>query len=182
MKKIILSSLLILSFSLYVFYKRTASLQENLPIAVPSTFSSNNKPTPSPYLRTIPTGIAASSESINHPVKNPVTPQPTSTPLPTRAVAGAFKDGSYTGTEADAFYGYLQVQAVITGGKLTDVVFLRFPNDRDRSIFINQQALPYLKQEAITAQSASVNIVSGATDSSEAFRQSLSSALAQAKS
>jgi uncharacterized protein with FMN-binding domain len=42
--------------------------------------------------------------------------------------------------------------------------------------------MPYLKQEAIAAQSANVNIISGATDSSYAFRQSLASALAQAKS
>jgi uncharacterized protein with FMN-binding domain len=94
---------------------------------------------------------------------------------------GAYKDGTYTGSGADAFYGTIQVQATISNGKLTDVQFLQYPNDRDDSVQINQQAMPQLKQEAIQAQSANVDIVSGATDSSHAFMQSLANALAQAK-
>lgn len=92
------------------------------------------------------------------------------------------KDGTYTGSTADAFYGTMQVQATIQNGKLTDVQFLQYPIDRDESNQINQQAMPMLKQEAIQAQSATVAIVSGATDSSQAFMQSLASALSQAKS
>lgn len=93
---------------------------------------------------------------------------------------GKYKDGEYTGTVADAFYGNIQVKAIISGGKITDVQFLQYPNDRSTSIMINTQAMPMLKQEAITAQSANVDIVSGATDSSNAFIQSLGSALSQA--
>lgn len=93
----------------------------------------------------------------------------------------SYKDGTYTGTAADAFYGTIQVQATIQNGKLTDVQFLQYPNDRDDSVRINQAAMPQLKQEAIQAQSANVDIVSGATDSSQAFMQSLASALSQAK-
>jgi uncharacterized protein with FMN-binding domain len=96
--------------------------------------------------------------------------------------AASYKDGQYTGTAADAIYGFIQVEAVISGGKLTDVKFLQTPNDRDTSIMINSQATPYLKQEALQAQSANVSGVSGATDSSQAFIQSLSSALKQAQS
>ena len=92
-----------------------------------------------------------------------------------------FKDGTYTGSAADAFYGTIQVQTVIAGGKITDVQFLQYPSDRSRSVAINTFAMPSLKQEAISAQSANVDIVSGATDSSNAFIQSLSSALSQAK-
>ncbi|MDB5163748.1 MAG: FMN-binding protein [Candidatus Saccharibacteria bacterium] len=91
-----------------------------------------------------------------------------------------YKDGSYTGTAADAYYGYIQVKAIISGGKLTDVIFLQYPNDRENSVSINQQAMPYLKQEAIQAQSAHVNTISGASDTSQAFVQSLTSALNQA--
>ncbi len=93
----------------------------------------------------------------------------------------AYKDGTYTGSAADAIYGTIQVQATIQNGKISDVQFLQYPNDRDDSIQINQQAMPVLKQEAIQAQSANVDIVSGATDSSQAFMQSLASALSQAK-
>ena len=97
------------------------------------------------------------------------------------ATTAIYKDGQYTGTEADAYYGYIQVQATIQSGKITDVVFLQYPNDRSNSVAINRQAMPYLKQEAIAAQSSNVNIISGATDTSQAFIQSLASALDQAK-
>ncbi len=91
-----------------------------------------------------------------------------------------YKDGAFIGPVADAYYGNIQVEAVIQGGKLVDVQFLQYPNDRSTSRFINSYAMPYLKSEAVAAQSANVNTVSGATDSSGAFRQSLSSALTQA--
>ena len=93
----------------------------------------------------------------------------------------SYKDGSYTGTVANAFYGNIQVQAIIAGGKIKNVQFLQFPNDNGTSIGINQQADPMLTQEAIQAQNANVDIVSGASDSSQAFIQSLQSALDQAK-
>lgn len=99
----------------------------------------------------------------------------------TTSPATTYKDGQYTGSSADAFYGFIQVEAVISGGKLTDVKFLQTPNDRDTSVMINSQATPILKQEAIQAQSANVSGVSGATDTSQAFVQSLSSALKQAQ-
>ena len=106
---------------------------------------------------------------------------PTPTTPATGSSSGQYKDGTYTGPVTDAFYGNYQVQAVISGGKLTDVVFLQYPNDNPTSHSINQQASVFLKQEAIAAQSANVDIVSGASDSSQAFRQSLASALTQAR-
>jgi len=93
----------------------------------------------------------------------------------------AYKDGTYKGSQADAFYGYIQIQAVVSGGKLTDVMFLEYPNDRGNSVEINNYAMPLLKQQAITSQSAKVDGVSGATDTSQAFIQSLGDALSQAK-
>jgi uncharacterized protein with FMN-binding domain len=99
---------------------------------------------------------------------------------PPTASSQNYKDGQYTGNATDAYYGMVQVRAVVSGGKITDVVFLNYPQDRRTSVLINQQAMPILKSEAITAQSASVNIVSGATDTSSAFISSLASALNQA--
>ena len=92
-----------------------------------------------------------------------------------------YKDGSYTGGAADAQWGLIQVKAIIQHGKITDVQFLQYPNERNRSVEINSYADPQLTSEAIQAQSANVDIVSGATDSSDAFIQSLSDALSQAK-
>lgn len=153
MKKIVLSSFLILSFFSYVLYKKSVT-------AAPVT--------------TTTTSTNYATEPDTTPTDGVVVPT-------TAPIAGAYRDGTYTGDSVDAFYGYIQVKAVVSGGKLTDVIFLKYPNDRDRSIFINQQAMPYLKQEAIQSQGAMVNIVSGATDSSEAFIKSLSTAIAQAR-
>jgi uncharacterized protein with FMN-binding domain len=92
-----------------------------------------------------------------------------------------YKDGSYTGPVTDAYYGNMQVQTSIKQGLITDVQVLQYPNDRHNSIMINNQALPLLKSEAIQAQSTNVDIISGATATSEAFIQSLQAALDQAK-
>lgn len=92
-----------------------------------------------------------------------------------------YKDGTYTGSVADAHWGNVQVKVIIQNGKITDVSFLQYPNERSRSVRINSYADPQLDSEAIQAQSANVDIVTGATDTSEAFIQSLSDALSQAK-
>ena len=73
------------------------------------------------------------------------------------------------------------MKAVIQNGKITDVQFLQYPNDNGHSARVSSFSMPALKQEAIAAQSANVDVVSGATQTSEAFRQSLADALAQAK-
>ena len=99
----------------------------------------------------------------------------------TTAANALYKDGQYDGNAADAYYGLVQVRAIIQGGKLTDVVFLSYPNDRSQSIQINTYATPILKAEAIKAQSAKVNMVTGATNTSRAFINSLTTALSQAQ-
>jgi uncharacterized protein with FMN-binding domain len=101
---------------------------------------------------------------------------------PATNVATSYKDGQYTGSVEDAFYGSVQVKATVSGGKITDVEFLQYPNDRQNSISINEQAMPLLKQEAVQAQTAQVDTISGATDTSQAFIQSLSTALKEAQS
>jgi len=120
---------------------------------------------------------------VTTPTPTPVvtSPAPVTTPAPAPKPVGEYADGTYTGSPADAYYGTVKVQAVIQGGKLTAVNFLSYPNDRNTSRYINSQAMPQLKTEAIQAQSANVDGVSGATDTSQAFIQSLGSALAQAK-
>jgi uncharacterized protein with FMN-binding domain len=65
--------------------------------------------------------------------------------------------------------------------RITSVRVPAYPNHTDRSIFVNQQALPVLIQETIRAQSSAIDMVSGATDTSEAFRQSLQSAIVKAR-
>ncbi len=105
------------------------------------------------------------------------------TPTPGAVPAGlAYRDGTYTGSTVDVGYGPVQVQAVVAGGKITAVNFLQMPFDRQQSAEIASQAKPLLLSEALQAQTANVDTVSGATADSEGFVQSLTAALGQAKS
>jgi uncharacterized protein with FMN-binding domain len=115
------------------------------------------------------------------PVTVSNTPTPTPTPMPMRRMMSGYKDGVFTGSVADAYYGLVQVKATIKNGLIADVTFLQYPNDRSTSRYINSQAMPMLTQEAIQAQSANVDIISGASATSGAFQQSLGDALALAK-
>jgi uncharacterized protein with FMN-binding domain len=102
--------------------------------------------------------------------------------LSTSSSQTVYKDGTYTGPQVDAYYGLVEVQVQIQQGKIANVQFLQYPNDRNTSVRINSIAMPYLEQEAIQAQSAQVNIISGATLTSEGFMMSLDAALKSAKS
>jgi len=156
MQKALLTGFVVVTFILYSFHQRNDGSSTVI------------KPTSTPATQT-----ATPPSTTNTGTSNPSSSTATTT--------AAYKDGQYTGSSADAYYGFIQVLAVISGGKLTDVRFLQYPNDRSNSIYINSQAMPYLKQEALQAQSGNVNIISGATDTSQAFIQSLSSALDKAK-
>jgi|SRR6185437_14499141 len=181
MKKFIVSSIVVVSFIAYSFYQRLFGMQATPVIssANPSSKLSQSSPTITPTPTLVPTNTPQAVQPNKEQLPTP-TPIPTATPVP--VIASGFKDGTYTGDPADAFYGNIQVQTTIQGGKITNIQFLQAPNDRDESIQINQQADPILAQEAIQAQNANVDVVSGATDSSQAFVQSLQSALNKAKS
>ncbi len=101
---------------------------------------------------------------------------------PPAAGSSQYRDGAYTGPVVNAYYGLMQIQAIIKGGRLASIRVLQYPNDRRTSVYINRQALPMLRDEVINAQSADVDIVSGATLSSEAFIQSLGAAMTRAAS
>jgi len=102
---------------------------------------------------------------------------------------------SVTGPQAEASrWGYIQVTLVVrktttvvgtkktVARKITAVKVPVYPNHTDRSVYINGQALPWLKQETLAAQfKGNVQLISGATDTSYAFNQSLQAALLAAK-
>lgn len=92
-----------------------------------------------------------------------------------------YKDGTYTSDAVNFIYGKLQVETKITNGKIAEVTFLQYPNDRPQSIEINQQAMPVLQAEAIKAQSNQVDLITGATDTAKAFIEALGTALVKAK-
>ena len=98
----------------------------------------------------------------------------------TVAASTAFADGTHTGPAIDVYYGLIQIQAIVQGGQLIAIRVLQYPSDRSTSVYINRQALPMLRDEVIAAQSADVDIISGATLTSEGFIFSLGAALKQA--
>jgi uncharacterized protein with FMN-binding domain len=156
MKKIALATLIIASFIVFsLLYNYTNAL---------ALLPKSSTDTGSPSTATVPSTSDTSD-----------TPNITNTP------SVLYKDGTYTGSVADAQWGNVQVQVVIQHGQMTAITFLQYPNERDRSVVINNNANPRLVSEAIQTQSASVDAVTGATDSSEAFMQSLSDALSQAQ-
>lgn len=88
--------------------------------------------------------------------------------------------GTVTGPVAQTRWGPVQVQVTVSGGKLTDVSVLQSPNGNPRDQQINAYALPILVQETLDAQSADIDMVSGATVTSDGYRQSLQGALDEA--
>ena len=82
-----------------------------------------------------------------------------------------------TGETAQTRWGPVQVKITVKSGKITDVTAVQYPSDNPRDQEINSYALPELKSEALAAQSASIDTVSGATYTSDGYRQSLQSAL-----
>ncbi|MER6490455.1 FMN-binding protein [Streptomyces griseorubiginosus] len=82
-----------------------------------------------------------------------------------------------TGDTIQTRWGPVQVRVTIKDGRLTEVTAVSYPSDNPRDQEINSYALPRLRTEALTAQSADIDTVSGATYTSEGYRQSLQSAL-----
>ncbi len=124
-----------------------------------------------------PTTPAQDQATPTAPAQDPAA----SATAPQTANSGQYKNGTYTGLTANAFYGQVQVRVTISNGRIASVTFLNYPQDRRTSARINSFAVPQLQAEAIQAQSANVDIVSGATLTSEAFMQSMQSALDRAQ-
>jgi uncharacterized protein with FMN-binding domain len=120
-------------------------------------------------------GLAACGQAAVATSGRPANLGSTSTPA-----SGPLKTGSYTGQVVDTRYGTVEIGVTVSAGRITAVSFLALPEDRPRSRSISSQAEPLLRSEALEAQGANVNLLSGATYTSQGFAQSLQSALAQA--
>ena len=129
-----------------------------------------------------------------------VAASPPSTAAPSSGAAGGSSDGgtsssgttetpqstaapsarTVTGPVVQTQWGPVQVQVTVKNGKLSDVSVVQYPNGNPRDQQINAYALPILVQEAIDAQSANIDMVSGATVTSDGYLQSLQGALDEA--
>ena len=187
-KKSFVSGFVVFSFAAYALHERfgtPASSAATLPQIVPTqqvpatsgpVASRNTQPVP-----TAPPPPQPTASPAPLPTAQPAAPTAQPAPPTAAPARGEYADGEYTGPVTDAYYGNVQVKAIVQGGKLADVQFVEYPNDRRTSVRINNVAMPYLISEAIQAQSANVDTISGATLTSEAFAQSLQVALDSAK-
>ena len=181
MKKTTLSFWFIAISAAYIIYLRFISPTDVQNQAVPVVANANEIVVSKPSPLSGSSNPASASSSPPNKSKTGST-SPSGNPLPIISKpAGIYSDGAYTGSSEDAYYGTVQVKATINNGAITDVSFLSYPSDRSTSRYINSQATPILRSEAIQAQSANVDIVSGATETSMAFQKSLANALSQAK-
>lgn len=119
-------------------------------------------------------GTTGPDAATKGPAASPGTPAPTDS----TGVAGA--SGTYTGTAVSTEYGDVQVQITVQGGRVTASTAVQVPWDNARDRRINSNAVPILNGEAVAAQSAQIDMVSGATYTSQGYVESLQAALDQA--
>jgi uncharacterized protein with FMN-binding domain len=96
--------------------------------------------------------------------------------------SGTLKDGTFTGQSTDTRWGPVQVRITISGGRITNAEAIDYPMNNGRDQQINQYAIPQLQNETLQAQSAQIDMVSGATYTSQGYTSSLQSAIDQARS
>lgn len=114
----------------------------------------------------------------------PTVTGPTATEAPAPPNAGSTATGPTVvdGGVSATKWGPVQVEATFApDGTLADVTALQTPDDRGKSVAINDRAVPRLTQEALSAQTADVHTISGATYTSNGYRRSLQSAIDAAR-
>jgi uncharacterized protein with FMN-binding domain len=121
-------------------------------------------------------GTSGSTTSANEPGASPSSPSSGSSGTHSTKIT------TYTGSVAQTRWGPVQVKISVQGGRLTKVTILQHPSGNSRDAQINNYALPILINETVTAQSANIDMVSGATVTSAGYVRSLQAALDQAAS
>jgi uncharacterized protein with FMN-binding domain len=149
-----------LGLAAYLHQAAQSSSSSTLDLAAPD--SQSNAAVPTTNAPTTPTTAKSSTQPS------------TTTPAKPGGVLG---DGSFTGISSMTRWGPVQVQITVSGGKITAVNLPSYPSNDNRSVAINRNAIPTLVQSTLTAQSANVNSVSGATYTSGSYKISLQSAL-----
>lgn len=116
---------------------------------------------------------------------NPPVHHPPGKPSPTVRVAlpppsaarRAYHSGVATGAVTRTDYGAVQVRVTVTHGRIINVAVLRLPHGNQMDVQLSKPAARVLESRVISAQSANVDMVSGATYTSEGYLSSLQSAL-----
>lgn len=131
------------------------------------------------------TASGSASSSSSAPTVPSTTPSTSAPPDPSPSASASSSSSSsgtktYTGDSASTRWGPVQVEITVTDGKVTKVDVPVSPSGNQRDVEINERALPELVQETLDAQNADIDMVSGATVTSDGYVTSLQSALDQA--
>ena len=126
---------------------------------------------------TPPAAISSPNQSASAPA---VTPSASSSPSTAPSGGTATSARTVTGAAADTMYGPVQVQITVKNGKVTAAQAVEYPENDPRDQQINSYAIPALNQETVAAGSAKIDMISGATYTSQGYITSLQSALDQA--
>jgi uncharacterized protein with FMN-binding domain len=98
----------------------------------------------------------------------------------TTSSSGTTGDGTYQGVSVGTQRGNVQVEITVAGGVITGATAIDYPHQNGEDQQINAYAIPILQDETLAAQSASIDMVSGATVTSGGYIESLQDALDQA--
>ncbi|MFF2122204.1 FMN-binding protein [Kitasatospora sp. NPDC058184] len=120
---------------------------------------------------------SGTGSDVSQPSNAPGSPAPSASVSAT----GTGATRKVSGDTVNTRYGPVQVQVTLAGSRITAVDVVKYPNSERRDREINSSALPVLNHEAISAQSAAIDVVSGATYTSDGYVRSLQSALDRAK-
>ncbi len=181
MRRSLVSGFVLFSYIAYAIHEHGAASSQTVASVPPSPQGGQAAQSGDPAAQPQDQGAPASSAQNQGAPATSAQGSAAPSAAPQASNTGQYKNGTFTGVNANAFYGQVQVQVVIQNGKIASVNFLNYPQDRRTSARINSFAVPALQSEAVQAQSARVDVISGATLTSEAFMVSLQSALNNAQ-
>jgi uncharacterized protein with FMN-binding domain len=165
----------------------TGSIPANTPVPAATPTPEQTQaaaPTPTATKKTTTKKTTTKKSTATKSAAAKATTQTQSTPTPapaqTQASTSASVNGTFSGNSFQNRFGPVQVQITVVNGKITAAKALQYPNGDFRSAEISKQAIPYLIQETLQAQSANIQGVGGASYTSYGWYQSLQSAIAKA--
>ncbi len=154
-------------------FKTAGTKPTDRPVALSGATPSNDATAGQPSPSSQPSAAASTA-----------TPSTPSTSSGTNAASGpqTVTGSSVRVSEGFRTFGFVQVQVTVQKGKILKVQAVNYPNGDPQSAEISQYSIPVLGQEVLKAQGTSIDVVSGATYTTQAYAQSVQAALDKAKS
>jgi uncharacterized protein with FMN-binding domain len=154
-------------------FKTAGTKPTDRPVALSGATPSNDATAGQPAPSSQPSAAASTA-----------TPSTPSTSSGTNAASGprTVTGSSVRVSEGFRTFGFVQVQVTVQKGKILKVQAVNYPNGDPQSAEISQYSIPVLGQEVLKAQGTSIDVVSGATYTTQAYAQSVQAALDKAKS